>query len=59
MEVAISGQTDFYHGSSLSPRAMFVDWEDTTGDLFSNLSFADEIINPPYSRSDNYQQRIV
>lgn len=47
--VAISGQTDTYHGSSLSPRAMFVDWEDTTEDLFSNLSFADEIINPPYS----------
>mgnify|MGYP003135957631 CR=1 FL=1 len=47
--VAISGQSDSYHGSSLSPRAMFVDWEDTTEDLFSNLSFADEIINPPYS----------
>ena len=46
---AFSGQTDFYHGSSSSPRAMFVDWEDTTEDLFSNLSFADEIINPPYS----------
>tara|TARA_R110002167_G_scaffold159_2_gene907 strand:+ start:3296 stop:6595 length:3300 start_codon:yes stop_codon:yes gene_type:complete len=46
---AFSGQTDTYHGSSSSPRAMFVDWEDTTYDLFSNLSFADEIINPPYS----------
>jgi hypothetical protein len=35
------------HGDGYSPRAMFVDWEDTSGDLFSNLSFEDEMITPP------------
>lgn len=46
---AFSGQTDTYHGSSFSPRAMFVDWEDISGDLFSNLSFDNEKISPPLS----------
>ena len=46
---AISGQSDTYHGSSFSPRAMFVDWEDISGDLFSNLSFDNEFISPPLS----------
>ena len=30
-----------------TPRATFVDWEQGTSDAFANLSFNDEIINPP------------
>lgn len=43
----LSGGVPHAHGDGYSPRAMFVDWEDTSGDLFSNLSFENEWINPP------------
>jgi hypothetical protein len=43
----IVGGTLTPQGDGYSPRAMFVDWEDTSGDLFSNLSFDNEIITPP------------
>jgi len=42
------------HGNAYSPRAMFVDWEDTSGDLFSNLSFSNEWINPPMTSTWYY-----
>ena len=34
-------------GSSYSPRATFVDWESTSTERFGNLSFNNEVINPP------------
>ena len=30
-----------------TPRATFVDWDNNSGDKFTNLSFNDEIIQPP------------
>jgi len=42
------------HGASSSPRAVFVDWEDTSINLMDNLSFADEIINPPMTATLQY-----
>ena len=30
-----------------TPRATFVDWDNDSGDKFTNLSYNDEIINPP------------
>ena len=35
------------YGSAWSPRATFVDWESTSTEKFGNLSFDDEVINPP------------
>ena len=39
------------HGTASSPRAVFVDWESTSGNIMNNLSFADEIINPPMTNT--------
>ena len=33
--------------SNQTPRATFVDWDNNSGDKFTNLSFNDEIIQPP------------
>jgi hypothetical protein len=38
--------------SANTPRATFVDWEDNSGNEFTNLSYADETIQPPYDSTE-------